>query len=333
MRLAYPVVLLFLPVLAGLYAWTRRSLERRRSCLVCPAVPEIRRLGAGRRARLARLLPPLRFVAVGLGVVALARPQFGERKEKLLGEGIDIMLAMDVSESMRAEDFKPLNRLHVARERAQEFVRGRSGDRIGLVIFGGDAYTKCPLTADYAALANLISGVSFDDVSDPNATAIGMAIATAANRLKDSRAKSRVIILLTDGINNTGSVDPRTAAELCRSLGVRVYTVGVGSESARVPYPETDPLGGTHYVYVESRLDEETLTEVAETSGGRYFRATDPDALRQIYERIGELEKSDVETQLYVRYSEVGPALALLALLLLVSELILSETVFRRLIE
>ncbi len=330
MRFAYPLVLLALPVLLLLYAATRPARERHRSRITYPGVSDLARVGISVRVRLHRALPWLRATAIGLGIIALARPQFGEREEQLVGDAIDIVLALDVSGSMRAEDFQPENRLHVAKERAADFVMGRTGDRIGLVIFAGDAFTKCPLTRDYGVLAGLVRNVRFEDVGDPNATAIGMAIATAANRLKDSEAESKVVILLTDGINNAGAVDPATAAELCKSLGIRVYTIGVGSEKEKVPFPEIDAFGRKRYVYYESKLDEETLTDVATTSGGLYFRATDPEALGRIYDRISEMEKTEIETEVYVRYSEVGPTLALLALLVLLVELIAGQTVCLR---
>ncbi len=332
MRFAYPIVLLLIPAIATLYVLARRRLRERRSHLVFPAAGDIRLIGQGRRARLQGVLPVLRAMAVVLAVVALSRPQFGEHEEKVLGEGIDIVLAVDVSGSMKAEDFQPKNRLEVAKLRAREFIAGRNGDRIGLVIFAADAYTKCPLTRDYGVLTGIVEQTDFDDVGDPNATAIGMAIATAANRLKNSEADSRVVILLTDGINNSGAVDPITASELCRSLDIKIYTIGVGSDG-KVPFPETDVFGRKRYVYLESSLDEETLTQVARTSGGLYFRATDPKSLKLIYERISEMETTEIETQIYVRYAEAGPVLVLLALIALLVEALLSQTVFFRLVE
>jgi Ca-activated chloride channel family protein len=273
------------------------------------------------------------MLVLALALLALARPQFGERQERLVGEGIDIMLCLDVSGSMRAEDFQPENRLHVAKLTGSEFVRGRQGDRIGLVIFAGDAFTKCPLTRDFAVVAGLIEGTRFEDVAEPNATAIGMALATAANRLKDSDATSKVVILLTDGINNAGAVDPVTAAELCKTLGIKVYTIGVGSRDEKVPFPEVDAFGRKRYAYYESKVDEESLTKVATIGGGLYFRATDPAALQRVYERIDEMEKTQIETQVYVRYAEAGPSLVLAALVLLLVELVLGASVFARLWE
>lgn len=333
MSFAHPLVLAAIPVVVAAWLLMRRAHARRRGHLVYPGAADVARVGAGRRARGARVLPYVRLLALVIGTVALARPQFGERQERLIGESIDIVLALDVSGSMKAEDFQPQNRLHVAKERAVDFVMGRGGDRVGLVIFAGDAFTKCPLTRDYGVLAGLIKDIRFEDVGDPNATAIGMAVATAANRLKHSEAKSKVVILLTDGINNAGAVDPKTAAELCASLGIRVYTIGVASDKGKVPFPEVDVFGRKRYAYYESRLDEATLQDVAETSGGLFFKATDPQALGRIYDRISEMEKTEIETEVYVRYSEVGPTLALVALLLLLGELLASHTIFLRVLE
>ncbi len=332
MRIAYPAVLLLIPAFLALLVLTRRRLAARRSTLLYPGTADVRRLGQGKRARLWRILPTLRVVSVLLGIVALSRPQSGEHEEKVVSEGIDIVLAIDVSGSMKAEDFQPQNRLEVAKTRARDFIMGRSGDRIGLVIFAADAYTKCPLTRDYGVLAGIVDRLSFDDVGDPNATAIGMAIATAANRLKDSEAESKIIILLTDGLNNSGAVDPITAAKLCQSLDIKVYTIGVGSEG-KAPFPDTDMFGRKRYVYLESSLDEAALTEVAQVSGGLYFRATDPESLRRIYERISEMEKTEIETQVYVRYAEAGPVLVLIALIMLIAEAVLSQTFLFRLVE
>lgn len=332
MRFAYPLVLLLVPAVLVFWTRARRARADRRGHLFFPGVSDVARIGMGWRARAATWLPPFRLAAVLLAIVALARPQFGERQERLVGEAIDIMLALDVSGSMKAEDFQP-NRLEVAKARAEDFILGREGDRIGLVIFAGDSFTKCPLTRDYGVLAGLTAGIGFEDVADPNATALGMAIATAANRLKDSTAKSKVIILLTDGINNAGAVDPLTAAELAEAIGIKIYTIGVGSREKRVPFPEVDAFGRKRYVYYNNQLDEKTLSDVAAATGGLYFRATDPEALKRIYERISDMEKTDIETLVYVRYSEVGPLLALLALLMVLTEVALSQTVLLRVVE
>jgi Ca-activated chloride channel family protein len=229
---------------------------------------------------------------------------------------------------MKAEDFQPRNRLHVAKEQAKHFIAGRQSDRIGLVVFASNAYTQCPLTTDYHVLDRLIDEIDFGDIKD--GTAIGMGIANGANRLKDVPGRSRVLILLTDGQNNAGTVDPLTAADLAQSVGVRIYTIGVGSDE-EAPYPVDDPLLGRHYVYLPALIDETTLQAIADKTGGRYYRATDAEALARIYDEIDQLETTKVETREWINYSEFGSYLALPALALLLLEMLLARTVLRRL--
>ncbi|MEZ4654758.1 MAG: VWA domain-containing protein [Candidatus Eisenbacteria bacterium] len=290
MSFAYPALLLLLaipPLLLWLRIWRRRKLEPSVafSNLGLASVP------TGWRVRGSRVLPWLRLLALLLLVVALARPRKGESEVEVTSEGIDIVIALDISGSMKAEDFQPNNRLFVAKREAKRFIEGRTSDRIGLVVFASNSYTQCPLTTDYHVLEGLIDDVKFGDIQD--GTAIGMAIANGVNRLKDIPGKSRILILLTDGQNNAGAVDPVTAAELAKSVGVRIYTVGVGAEQ-EAPYPVDDPMLGRHYVYLPAQIDEETLQKVADLTGGEYFRATDAEALEQIYERIDQLEKTKV---------------------------------------
>jgi Ca-activated chloride channel family protein len=257
---------------------------------------------------------------------ALARPQTGADRVEVKSEGIDIVLAIDVSGSMRAEDFRPDNRLTVAKRVAQEFVAGRAGDRIGLVVFAGGAYTQCPLTLDYGVLTDLLEEVSF---GHPDGTAVGMALATAVNRLRRAQGESRVVILLTDGQNNAGEVDPVTAAEAARALGIRVYTIGAGTDGlAQVPVD--DPVFGRRYVQIEAHLDEETLQEIADLTGGKYYRATSAEALERIYQEIDALEKTEVETYEYVQYNEQGPLLALVACAVLAFGLFAGEAIENR---
>jgi Ca-activated chloride channel family protein len=227
---------------------------------------------------------------------------------------------------MRAEDFKP-NRLAVAKEVAKEFVSGRSGDRIGLVVFSGGAYTQCPLTLDYGVLESLLDDVGFGQL--PDGTAIGMALATAVNRLRETKGDSRVVILLTDGQNNAGEIDPLTAAEAAHALGVRVYTIGAGTQGA-ARMPVDDPVLGRRYVTIDASVDEESLQEIARITGGRYFRATSPEALESIYKEIDRMERTDAETVEYVEYDEKGPILALVAALLLSGAVALGETAANR---
>ena len=276
----------------------------------------------------AAALPWLRFFALCLLIVALARPRTGENEVEVTSEGIDIVLAIDISSSMKAEDFQPKNRLHVAKEEAKKFVAGRKTDRIGLVVFASNSFTQCPLTTDYAVIDRLIDEIDFGDIQD--GTAIGMAIANGVNRLKDVEAKSRVLIVLTDGRNNAGTIDPLTAAELAHSLGVRVYTIGVGDRD-EAPFPVEDPVFGKHYVSMPAQVDEETLTQIADITDGKYFRATDAESLAGIYSRIDALEKTVVETREWVNYSDVGTRFLLPALGLLLLELITGLAFLRRL--
>lgn len=327
MSFAYPWLLLLLVVPPLLFFVRSR---RRRVMAVAAPWPELPRRSGSRswRVRARALLPLTRFLVLLLLVVALARPRSGEREVEITSEGLDIVIALDISGSMKAEDFQPRNRLHVAKETARDFIAGRKADRIGLVVFASNSFTQCPLTTDQDVLQNLLAEIDFGDVKD--GTAIGMGIANAVNRLKDVPGKSRVVILLTDGQNNAGSIDPITAAELAHSMRVKVYTVGVGTRG-EAPYPVNDPVFGERTVMVPVDIDEETLQRVAEITGGEYFRATDTQSLVEIYRRIDGLEKTKVETREWIHYSEFGSYLAIPALLLLLVEAVLGGTVLRRL--
>ncbi|MBM3316600.1 MAG: VWA domain-containing protein [Candidatus Eisenbacteria bacterium] len=327
MTLAHPWMLGLLPLLIALaFLWgrSRRRIERGLSFPAPPALPRV----AGRRAHLARWLPALRLLALAILVVALAGPRLGRARVVSHSEGVDIVLAIDISGSMRALDFPPGDRLEAAKEVARRFIAGRRGDRIGLVVFASSAYTQCPLTSDQGVLLELLDGIRIGDIAD--GTAIGMAVGTALNRLKAVPGESRVIILLTDGMNNTGALDPLTAAELARSLGVRIYTIGAGTRGT-APYPFDDPVFGRRIRQVEVDLDEETLRRIADVTGGLYFRATDAESLARIYERIDELEKRTVESSEYVEFRDVGAGFLWPALLLLLAELGLRATWLRRL--
>jgi Ca-activated chloride channel family protein len=291
---------------------------------------DVAALPAGRslRSRARALLHPARALTMALLIVSLARPLYGEREEIIVSEGIDIVLGLDISGSMRAEDFQPDNRLAVAKQVAREFIQGRKGDRIGLVVFASSAYTQCPLTTDYPVLTSMLDQVDFGDIKD--GTAVGMAIATGVNRLRESTSPSRVLILLTDGRNNAGTIDPVTAARLAKAVGVRIHTIGAGSQED-APYPVDDPIWGKRYVMMPVQVDEETLKEVASITGGSYFRATDAGTLEAIYRQIDAMEKTRVETRSYVDYSEFGPYLLLPALLLLLAEILLRYGPLRKL--
>ena len=269
----------------------------------------------------------LRLAAVALLILSLARPQSGSKEEEINTEGIDIMIALDISSSMLAEDFKPNNRLEVAKIVAEDFVKGRSNDRIGMVVFAGESYTQCPLTLDYGVLLKFIQDVQIGLVED--GTAIGMALANASNRLRDSKAKSKVIILLTDGRNNAGQLHPLTASQIAQALDIRVYTVGAGSRGTAL-YPINDPILGKRYQRMQVEIDEDLLKKIASMTGGKYFRAVDKESLEQVFTEIGELEKTKIEVKEYTRYKELFSFYLILGLSLLGLELMLSNTLFKK---
>ena len=324
-RFAYPLAFLGL-LLVPLLAWAAR--RRRNRTVGYSSLDLLLRAGLEASAwkRHGRLA--LRLLALSLLVAGAARPQTGRSVYKTHAEGVDIMLVLDASGSMQAQDFKPKNRLHVAKEVVKEFVAKRQHDRIGLVAFAAQAMTQCPLTLDYAMLEKLIDEVDIGMLED--GTAIGVALATAANRLKSSEAQSRVVILLTDGQNNAGAVDPPTAARVAASLDIKVYTIGVGTRG-QAPMPVDDPVFGRRLVNVQVDLDEQTLQSIAGITGGRYFRATDREELLGIYETIDAMEKTRIESETYVSYTERFTWFVLPALGLLVLELALGQTVLREL--
>lgn len=312
-RFASPWLLLIallapLPAIASLLRTRRRAVGR---LLYSETVP-LAGAGESARTRLARIRPWGQGVALALGAVALARPQSGHRIEQVTTEGVDIVVALDVSGSMRAEDFSPKNRLFVARKTIEGFIAGRSGDRIGLVTFASAAQTLCPPTLDYDALRASLGGATFADARD-DGTAIGTGIATAVNRLRTSKAKSRLVILLTDGINNAGAIDPVTAADLARAVGVRIHAVGVGSNG-----PVEVPLPDGRRIRIELPIDEDGLRKIAGSTGGSYFRATDARALEEIFRKIDAMEKTRMEVTHYGHYEELfawflAPTLLVLA--------------------
>ncbi|MAY83012.1 MAG: aerotolerance regulator BatA [Flavobacteriales bacterium] len=276
----------------------------------------------------ARHLPYiLGLVGISALIVALARPQSSLSWQDVTTEGIDIVMTMDISGSMLAEDLKP-NRLEASKEVAMEFINGRPNDRIGLVTFSGESFTQAPLTTDHAVLKNLFKDVKNGMVED--GTAIGMGLATAVNRLRESDAKSRVVILLTDGSNNRGSVPPLTAAEIAREFGVRVYTIGVGTNGL-APYPYRTSFGTISYQKLEVKIDEESLTKIANMTGGRYYRATNNRSLEAIYEEIDQLEKSKIEVTEYRKKKEEFLPFALIAAACFMLQFALDHTLLRSL--
>ena len=271
-----------------------------------------------------KTLPFLRAVMLLFLIAALARPSSVSSDKEYQTNGVDIMIALDISGSMLAEDFQPENRIFVAKQEAAKFIQGRENDRIGLVVFSKKAFTQCPLTLDYRILIELLSEIRVGMIAD--GTAIGMGIATAVNRLRDSNAKSKVIILITDGENNAGNIDPITAAELAKSFGIKIYAIGVG-KGGMVPFPVDDPLFGKRYVQANVEIDETTLKRIADITGGLFFRARDTAALSEIYERINKLEKSEVKVKEYRSFNELFPFFLIPALLLLLLDIFLRRTI------
>ena len=318
-------VLLLLLLLVYLFR-RRREQVRFSSIKILKDLPVSRSL-FGRH-----LLVLLRGAALVLLIIALMRPREGLEKTHVETEGIDIVLSLDVSGSMKAEDFtisgRRRNRSFVVREVVREFIAQRKNDRIGIVIFGGKAYTLCPLTSDQGILLQFLERAEAGMVED--GTAIGEGITTALNRLRPTKTKSKIIILLTDGVQNAGKIDPKTAAELARTLHIKLYTIGVGSKGA-VPFPMQDPFGRTVYQPVKIDLDDALLKSLAETTGGLYFRATDTEALKEIYQRIDQLEKTKIEATHFMQYRELFSPLIWAALWIVLLEGVLAETVLRTL--
>lgn len=317
-------LLILIPVL-GWDAWRREA--KRRASIRFPAAGALRTLPSGYVQKFRHLPLVLRLVSLALIIIALARPQAGERLEQTDSLGLDIALLLDVSTSMKAMDFQPRNRLHVAKQVLENFIAGRRHDRISLVVFAGRSYTQCPPTLDYDVLTSLLRQVDFGRVED--GTAIGTGLMNAANRLRSDGAQGKVMILLTDGVNNSGEVSPVTAARAAAALGIKVYTIGVGKEGEH-PIEVDDPLYGRQVVMMKTEIDEPMLREIAAVTGGKYYRAQNPKALEAIYREIDGLEKVEIKTSRYTRYSELFMPLALAALALLLLEIVLSQTRFRR---
>jgi len=279
-----------------------------------------------------RPVPPvLRMLAIAAIIIGLARPQTIQAREVIHGEGVDIALALDISGSMASLDFEPKNRLEAAKAVISDFVKERPYDKTGLVVFASNAFSQSPPTTDHNVLRRLLERSKLaTDIGIEDGTAIGMGLANAANMLKDSNAKSKVVILLTDGVNNAGQIDPFTAAEAAKTLGIKVYTIGMG-RPGQVPVPVTDMFGRQSIAYQESALDEEMLQKIARNTGGKYYRAEDTAGLKQIYDEINRLEKSKIEIQRYTRYRELAVWALLPALFILLLEAVLRKTLFRRL--
>ncbi|HET7631240.1 MAG TPA: VWA domain-containing protein [Gemmatimonadaceae bacterium] len=307
-----PIALVLLLALPAWWWWRR---GRPRPGITFSRV-DVLAVVAGRRRGWSRVLVGLRNLVLVLAILALARPRAGARAETRSSQGINIVIAIDLSSSMLAKDFQPDNRLEVAKRTVQQFIAERSSDRIGIVAFAGEALTQVPLTTDYPVVLTAVGNLQAGQLED--GTAIGTAIATAANRLREAPGLSRVMILLTDGVNNRGSIDPRTAAYAAADFGIKIYTIGVGTEGM-APVPVGRGLFGLRYENRPVEIDEALLTDVAKITGGRYFRARDAAALRNIYDQIDQLERVPVQTTTYVRHAELYRwplGLALAALLL-----------------
>ncbi len=317
---AHPWYLLGLILVPLMVAWWLWRYRKQDAAVQHSDISVFDGLGRTVRVRLRWLPYALRVVAVAAMVVALARPQSSLSRQERTVEGSDIGMAMDISGSMLAEDFKP-NRLDAAKKVAADFIEGRKTDRMGLVVFAGQAFTQVPLTVDHHVLLQQLGSVKSGIVRD--GTALGDGLATAINRIKDSEAKSKVIILLTDGVNNQGSVDPMSAAEICKLYGIRLYTIGVGS-LGKAPYPFRDQMGRVHYQNIDVEIDESLMRQMAETTDdGRYFRATNRKALQEIFSQIDEMEKSKIDVTQYAQTKDEQAPWLWLAVLALLGELLI----------
>jgi Ca-activated chloride channel homolog len=322
-------IFLFGLLLCAVMAWFYLSRKRARSSSIKYSdVRIVKRSARSSRQRFRGLLLVLRLLALSALIVAFARPRSGTEYQEVSSEGIDIMICLDVSTSMMAEDFKPNNRLHVAKEEIKKFIQRRINDRIGLVVFARYAYTQCPLTTDYGVLIGFTNQVGFGTVED--GTAIGMAMATGINRLRDSDGKSKVMILVTDGDNNAGEIDPLTAAKLGQTFDIKIYTIGVG-KPGNAMFPYNDPIFGKRYVYQPTKIDEASLKEIAALTGGKYFRARSGEELDEIYSLIDNMEKTEVKVAAHIQYTELFHYFALAGLLLVAMEIVLANTYFRKL--
>ncbi len=318
---AFLWLLIVIPLMIGWYIWRNQRLQ---GTLSISSLSGFLKAKKSNNSWLRHLGITFRSFALFAMILALARPQSALSWENSTTEGIDIIIATDISGSMLAEDLKP-NRLEAGKNIAIDFIKDRPNDRIGLVVFSGESFTQCPLTIDHDVLVNLFKGISNGMIED--GTAIGMGLATAVNRLKDSEAKSKVVILLTDGSNTSGAIPPATAAEIAKQMKVRVYTVGVGTKGY-APYPVKTPYG-IQYQQVPVTIDEGVLSNIAKITGGKYFRATNNEKLKQIYQQIDQLEKAKIAVTQYHKKTERFLPLVLIALALLLIEFLIRNTLLK----
>lgn len=323
---ADPWLFLLLLLLPWMIWWRSRNQQGAQASFKVSSLEGLRRIPLSWKVRFRPALFYMRLAVIGLLVVALARPRISNVRENINSEGIDIVLCLDISGSMLAEDFQP-NRIEAAKAVARKFIEGRPSDRIGLVIFAGESFTMCPITTDHAVLENQLAKVNSGLLED--GTAIGMGLATAVNRLRQSHAKSKVVILLTDGVNNTGLIDPMTALEIAKAYHVRVYTIGVGTHGV-APYPMPLAGGGIQMQNMPVQIDQDLLKKIAQQTGGEYFRATDNQSLKDIYAQIDRMEKTKVKMSTYKQYKDLFFPIALLAIGIFFVEAMLNYTVFRK---
>jgi Ca-activated chloride channel family protein len=316
-------LLLLIPAMIVFYIIKQQNVS---AAVRMPGLEPFSGTGTTFRHYLRHILFAMRTLAIALLIIVVARPQKTSSFQDVSTEGIDIVLTQDISGSMLARDFKP-DRLEAAKNIATEFISGRPYDRIGLVVFSGESFTQCPLTTDHAVLINLLREIQSGMIED--GTAIGMGLATAVNRIKDSKAKSKVIILLTDGVNNRGEIAPATAAGIAKTFGIRVYTIGVGTQGT-APYPVQTPYG-IQYQDMPVEIDEGILQEIAKNTGGKYFRATDNDKLTQVYKEIDKLEKSKIDVRQFSKKEERYLIPALIAFCMLIFEITARNTIFKNL--
>ena len=317
------LLLLLIPTMVAFYFF---YLNKKRTQLTFSGLENFKGIKPSFKQKYSFLPFLLKLIAFVLAIIALARPQSSMSGQNIKTEGIDIMMALDISASMLAEDLKP-NRIDAAKKVAEEFIDSRPNDRIGLVVFSGESFTQCPLTTDHAVLKNLFTGIESGMLAD--GTAIGEGLATAVNRIRNSKAKSKVIILLTDGVNNVGSIAPETAGEIAKTFGIRVYTIGVGT-IGMAPYPFKTPFG-IQYQNTEVQIDEAVLKQIASETDGKYFRATNSSKLKEIYNEIDKLEKTKIDVTEFHNYTEEFYPWAIAAALILLLDIILRYTLFKKL--
>jgi Ca-activated chloride channel family protein len=320
----YFILLLLIPLFIF---WLRKNKNNKPSFTIS-SLKGLQNSAASTIQKWAPILNLLRILSMFFLIIALARPQSSNINETVNSEGLDIVLSMDISGSMLAEDFKP-NRIEAAKKVANEFILNRPTDRIGLVIFSGESFTQCPLTTDQNILREQLKSIRSGLLED--GTAIGMGLATAVERLRNSKAKSKIIILLTDGVNNAGLIDPITALEIAKAYKIRVYTIGVGTEGT-APYPTQDAFGNMVMQQMPVQIDEGLMQKISKETGGKYYRAKDNNSLSKVYKEIDQLEKTKIEINIFKRYAELFFPYALFGLMCLFLEILLRFTVFRRVV-